>query len=750
MVHLLRSISVVFLLGTCLCVFSQSSNPVGDAYASVDDCYVVTTNLQWQLGAVWFNDALDLTDPFEITLTMNMGDNDWGADGLVFVFQQVGNNALGLPGGGIGFQGFSPSLGIELDTWQNNDFGDPVDDHMAMLLHGSVDHNSAFNQVGPVNISADSPNVEDGQDHVFQLIWDPSANLLEVYFDCELRISHTINIVEFVFSGDPIVWWGFTGATGGESNEQSVCISQFALGLDEDYQICAGESVQLGVTSDGDGDFLWEPSDYLDDPTSPTPIATPEQTTTYTVSFTNLCGETLTEETTIEVTDLEVSLPETFNACEGDILSIQVNGNADDYTWSNGDTGTSTNSTSSEILEVTGTANGCEASDQIDIVFHPNPVVDGLNESYEACEGEIIILDATADIGDSYEWSTGEGEPLIEIGASGTYEVTVTSSEQCEATFSTEVNITSFPNTTLPEFLSECEGTALMLTAGDADEWLWNTGDTTQNIDADTEGTYSVVMSNGECQTSDSVVVSYFEPPSFAWTDQVQFCSDTTIWLVIPTLDYQWFWQNQEVSDSVQISFEGWWEMSAVDNITGCETSAFTFAEVLNPPLLSLPAKGVLCEEEPLVIRAQTDQSENALWEDGTEGDELTVFTEGVYSISTFNQCGTATASIEVYEERCSCEFFIPNSFTPDNDGINELFLPILDCDVERYEFSIFNRWGDKIFSSVDIGEGWTGAGTGNTHYVQNDIYLWQVTYQVSLFSGVELVDKTGFVLVGR
>ena len=62
----------------------------------------------------------------------------------------------------------------------------------------------------------------------------------EVYFDCELRLSETIDLQGEIFTGSSEVWWGFTGATGGASNEQTVCISEFALGLEPEYQMCLG------------------------------------------------------------------------------------------------------------------------------------------------------------------------------------------------------------------------------------------------------------------------------------------------------------------------------------------------------------------------------------------------------------------------------------------------------------------------------------------------------------------------------
>lgn len=750
MVHLVRIFCWVTFALIATAGVAQSSNPVGNAYAQGDNCYVVTNSQEWQLGAVWFNESLDLTEPFEITLEMYLGFSNGGADGLVFVFQQVGTDALGEPGGGIGFAGFSPSLGIELDTFQNTDFGDPYDDHMAMLLHGSVDHNGAFNVAGPVDISATQINVEDNQDHVFELHWDPETVTLDVYFDCELRLSQNIDLVDFVFDGDPIVWWGFTGATGGNFNVQSVCISEFALGLQDEYNVCLGESIELGVAADGDGTFSWEPSETLNDPNIQNPIATPEETTTYTVTFTDLCGETISEETTVYVTDVQVSLEDQYSGCEGEELTIQAQGNGEEYTWSNGDEGDQTTASDEGVLEVTAIAEGCETTATTEVIFFPPPSDSSLEDEYTGCDGDIIDLNATATNGDLYNWSNGDDGAEILVGQSGVYTVTVTSENGCSANFSTEVVLVDYPSAILPETVEACEGNSVSLQAGEAQSWIWSTGGLEQSISVSEAGGYQVVLSNGDCSITDSVEVLFYDDPEFSWVSEVTYCNDTSIWLVLPDLDYEWYWQGLETSDSVQLVLEGFYELTAIDNQSGCEFSQFTFADVLAPPSLQLPELGVLCDGQPLEITASTDEQENAMWEDGSEGHELTVYVPGDYTVTTFNDCGEATAVITVIEDRCSCEHFVPNIFTPDMDGINEVFIPVVNCEVEDYVFAIFNRWGEKIFHTNEPGVGWNGAGPDRSHFVQNDVYLWQLQYQVMLYDGVKQVDQTGFVVVGR
>ena len=68
-----------------------------------------------------------------------------------------------------------------------------------------------------------------------------------------------------------------------------------------------------------------------------------------------------------------------------------------------------------------------------------------------------------------------------------------------------------------------------------------------------------------------------------------------------------------------------------------------------------------------------------------------------------------------------------PNAFTPNGDGTNDVFRPIGQCPVEEYRLQVFNRWGERIFESLGINEGWNGDVNGVAAPV--DVYIYQVEY---------------------
>ena len=88
---------------------------------------------------------------------------------------------------------------------------------------------------------------------------------------------------------------------------------------------------------------------------------------------------------------------------------------------------------------------------------------------------------------------------------------------------------------------------------------------------------------------------------------------------------------------------------------------------------------------------------------------------------------------------------YVPNAFTPNNDGFNEFFFPVFTYpDVEKYNFMIFNRWGEQIFQSSDLTQKWDGTYKGEQ--VQDGIYTWKLRYKFA--ESLHIHDDFGMVVV--
>lgn len=306
------------MAGAC---WGQSYFLNGTAISMGSDCYQLTTTQGNQNGTVWYADLIQLDAPFDLNFTMNFGTLDAsGADGMVFVLQDVGTDALGASGGALGFNGFNPSFGIEFDTWLNGQYGDLAEDHIGFVSDGTVNHAPPTGLGGPVTARVDGANIEDGEDHPVRITWDPNTNIIAVYFDCEFRLAAQVDLIEDIFAGQSEVYWGFTGSTGGSYNNQSVCLSPNIIATGPTTAVCPGGSVELNVSGAPGSDYTWDPPTFLSDPTSPTTNCTPDSSITYSVTYDGFCGEVVTDSIHVEVQELEAS----FSAFPGLELNCLV------------------------------------------------------------------------------------------------------------------------------------------------------------------------------------------------------------------------------------------------------------------------------------------------------------------------------------------------------------------------------------------------------------------------------------------
>lgn len=327
--HLKSYLSLLIIL----CCVSQAdaqlnAQVTGDAIDQGNNCFTITQDQEFQVGGVWYNNPIDFDTDFTIFYQNNFGFRDFdGADGMALVFKDNPTPILGDPGGGLGYSGITPSLTIEFDTFQNTDFGDPVGDHISIMRNGNPDHNSGDNLGGPVLANGTNQNIEDGIAHEVRIEWDAFTNTLSVFFDCLLRLTFTADVKNTIFSGDDTVFFGFVGSTGGNTNIHEVCFNRVSfvdnLQLDDEV-ICENGAVQVDATIPSGFTYSWTPTNGVSDPNSPNPVLSPAATTIYTVTISDVCGETTTEELTVTVKPLITTEP-VFNPvppiCQGDSLN---------------------------------------------------------------------------------------------------------------------------------------------------------------------------------------------------------------------------------------------------------------------------------------------------------------------------------------------------------------------------------------------------------------------------------------------
>lgn len=198
----------------------------GDAVKTGGYCLQLTEATTWQGGAAWYKTPVNLKNPFQMEIDVSFGCKDYnGADGMVFIFHP--ELTTGYAGEGMGFGRLAPSFGIEMDTYENYHLDDPPYDHVAFMQHGRMHH--YYGITDPVPLAKSGANIEDCGSHRVKINWDSGKQLIQFYFDGDMRLQKQINLVDQIFGGDPVVYWGLSSATGSMVNRHLVCLESLAF-----------------------------------------------------------------------------------------------------------------------------------------------------------------------------------------------------------------------------------------------------------------------------------------------------------------------------------------------------------------------------------------------------------------------------------------------------------------------------------------------------------------------------------------
>lgn len=129
---------------------------------------------------------------------------------------------------------------------------------------------------------------------------------------------------------------------------------------------------------------------------------------------------------------------------------------------------------------------------------------------------------------------------------------------------------------------------------------------------------------------------------------------------------------------------------------------------------------------------------------------------EGLASVPTPNSTDrnvsftfTATDTVWAHFEKEPFTFYIPNSFSPNNDGINDVFLPVTNAiDPEYYHLMVFNRWGDKVFDTTDPNDAWEGDYKDGSYYLPDGIYMYRL--EIKSVHEEDYRDLEGTIMIFR
>lgn len=490
------------------------------------------------------------------------------------------------------------------------------------------------------------------------------------------------------------------------------------LTLSPDQVLCGASQAVLTATSPGNS-IQWSTG------ASGTSI-TVTQAGTYTAQATNNFGCTTSAGTTVSFPPLPQNNLQDVGICTGENATLNAGNAGSNFLWNTGaSTQTITVSETGTYSVTVTTQDGCTADFQAQVNVTAPPVV-SLGADTLICGGDQILLDA-GNPGATYLWSTGATSQTISVNTAGTYTVTAAFGA-CEAQGSITVGIGAAPTDVLQD-VSTCEGTLVTLDAGNGGAtFLWSTGATTQTITVAESGTYSVgiALPNG-CTASYDALVEILSYPVVALGNDTTLCEGRSIILDAGDGPGTYQWTNGSNSRNIQVNTAGTYGV-VVSNGPCVSSDAVTISFSPSPARMAARQLFACLEEEPryVVIDAGNPGSRYD-WSTGENSQVILAGAYGWYFVEVTNSFDCALRDSVVVNEYCPSSIYLPNTFTPNGDGINDVFLAV-GKNIASLHMIVFDRWGGVLFESDDPNIGWDGTFKGEP--VKNDMYIWKIRYR--------------------
>ena len=386
------------------------------------------------------------------------------------------------------------------------------------------------------------------------------------------------------------------------------------------------------------------------------------------------------------------------------------------------------------------TIHGCDSTVITTLTVKPVPVaiitVSGVTTF---CQGDSVIL--TANAAATYLWSNAATTQSVTVFATGNYSVMVSNGNGCSATsVATPVMVIALPDATIAANgpINFCQGDSVTLTVPVASSYLWSNSQTTQSITVSVTGSYSVTVSNGNaCNSYSSIQVTSAVPPIVNLGADQNLCScDTTISLSA-NVQGTYLWSTSATTQNISVISSGTYSVIVTDN-NNCvarDTVEINIRCLTVAATVTDPASGSILAGDSAILNASAGYpgTFNYFWTPSLYLDDSVVQSPHVISpIKTTTSPGniidstygcTASASV-ILTVVPKGRPVMPNAFTPNGDGLNDLFGPVIPASMKGIytlvEMRIYDRWGVMVYNGSGY---WDGTFNGSAQPTETYIY---------------------------
>ena len=466
-----------------------------------------------------------------------------------------------------------------------------------------------------------------------------------------------------------------------------------------------------------------------------------------TVTVTDANGCTGTSAPFNVTEELNIQYSETIQICQGQTATIH-----------------GVAQSTAGVYEETFVTATCDSIATITLVVNASPTINATATPTVLCAGESTNLSATG--GSAYTWNNGLGlgaNHTVSPGTTTIYEVTGTDASGCSNTAQIEVTVNPLPTVTAGPNITVCTGDEVTLSGSGAANYVWDNGvvDGVAFTPSSGTTTYTVIGTdaNGCSNTTTVDVTSQPLPTIGAGIDQ-EICDGEDVTLSgSGGVSYTW---DNGVTNGVPFSPSSG---SVVYTVTGtdangCSNTATVTVDVIPSPIAAFTATP-MTGSSPLSV-VFTNNSSNGTtysWDFGNDDSDVTstpsnvgtTYTEpGEYLVVLLVDNGlcSASASAVITVLNLPLSFTLPNIFTPNEDGSNDIMHLNL-VNAERVYIEIFNRWGNQVgvIDSVDPADGWNGIDMKSGEPVSEGVYFY--TYEIEDMNGEKIIGHQ-FIHVSR
>jgi gliding motility-associated-like protein len=456
----------------------------------------------------------------------------------------------------------------------------------------------------------------------------------------------------------------------------------------------------------------------------------------------NGCGAD-TIKKVIHAGPFKVFLGNDTTICKGDTLQLKMNIPGGSNFWHNNSFDTIVKVTQPGKYWVRVSLGECTATDTIE-VFERNLPQFTLGADTIICNNTNVTLIPNPPQVGAYAWSNNAATPTITVSNAGNYWLQITDNIGCKWRDTIGVSFKTLPNFSLGNDTAICQKDTLLLNANvsGATAYTWNTGATTPQIKIFQTGIYWCDVNKQGCIYRDSITLTVKSLPFVNLGNDTTLCENTTLLLDAQNPGSAWVWSTGSLAQTYRVSQAGLYKVTVTNNNCSSTDSINIAYELL--PRFTLGADRLICPGEIIPLQPVVNPIWQLTWQNGSGASTYSVAQPGLYYLDATTRCGTTRDDIVF--TRGLCKVNIPNAFTPNGDGRNDVLKALGTEVVTNFNLKIFNRYGQLVFESKDKNIGWDGRFNGQR--ANNGAYTYICTYRE--LSGTKDELLKGVVLVIR